>query len=169
MRTTAAVNRVASCTITWLRTTPISAASCRSAQPSSARAAASIRHTAATRAQSDSVVNRGVIRPSAYEDRAVATRPDAEAPAMTSSAGSAWWSWSATGEVARIQCIAREVAVSSTAALTPMASWQAINSSTARRSIAHAIRAVCASTEGSRRHICANDASVRGFLAYRPP
>ncbi len=79
MRTTAAVNRVASSTIAWLRITPISAASCRSAQPSSARAAASIRHTAATRAQSDAVVSRGVIRPSdmaGFLDYAIERAPE---------------------------------------------------------------------------------------------
>ncbi|GGO59209.1 hypothetical protein GCM10012286_80280 [Streptomyces lasiicapitis] len=85
MRTRADMKRWASVTITCVRITPISAASWRSAKPSTAYAAASTRQTASTRAVSVSVVSLGVIRRSAYVAKAPAMRATELAPATTRS------------------------------------------------------------------------------------
>jgi hypothetical protein len=118
---------------------------------------------------SASVVSTGVIRPSAYDDSALAALLVIAATAMTSRAGRAWWIRSGTGPVPKTARIACAVAVSWTAAPTPMPNWQPASSSTALRSMAQAIRAVRASTDGSRLTMAVNAASSSGFLPYLPP
>ncbi len=98
--------RWASCTINRVRVTPTSAASCRSANPSSAYAEDSTRHTASTSAISASLVSSGVTRPSAYEDRAPLIRPTAAAAVTARSAGSAACRRSDTSPVPRTWRIA---------------------------------------------------------------
>ncbi len=168
MRITADTNRCASVTITWVRVTPISAASRRSEKPSSAYAVASTRHTASTSAESVSVVSRGVIRRSAYADTAPAVRASAAASAATSSAGSAPRSRSPAVPDARTGSMARAVAVRSTAAEAPVTSWQPASSCTARRSIRHDSRAMRPRTAGIRAHIRRKETSASGLTAYWP-
>ncbi|CAM5510117.1 hypothetical protein SALBM311S_05714 [Streptomyces alboniger] len=119
MRISADMNRWASCTIIRVRVTPTSAASCRSANPSSPYADDSTRHTAATRAMSASVISSGVIRPSAYEDRALLIRPMPAAVVTTIRAGSAACRRSETVPVPRMCVMARAVNARTTAAATP--------------------------------------------------
>ncbi|MFD9651561.1 hypothetical protein [Streptomyces mirabilis] len=88
---------------------------------------------------------------------------------MTSSAGRACRNRSDTAPSARTGRMARAESASSTAAAAPFGNWQASGGRTARRSTAHAIRAVCAGTRGSLAHIAPKATSSSGFLACRPP
>lgn len=164
MRITAAMNCWASRTIKLVRITPISAASWRSAKPSSPYAATSTRHTASTMSASAAVVSSGLILPSAYDASADVRRATPTATAMTTSAGNAASIRSAARPSPRIGAMAREVAPSSTAAASPITIWQTSSRRTEPRSIRHAIRQVCPSTDGSRPHICRNEAPPSGFF-----
>ncbi|GGS61375.1 hypothetical protein GCM10010253_40040 [Streptomyces badius] len=64
--------------------------------------------------------------------------------------------------------MARAVAVSRTAAETPVSTWHPTRSCTARRSVRHDSRAILPSTAGICAHILRNDAVARGFTEYWP-
>lgn len=169
IRISADRNRWASLTITWVRITPISAASCRSENPSSACADASTRHTASTSALSVSVVSRGVIRRSAYAATAAPPRPSAATSATTTSAGTAPCSRSPAEPPPRTGFMAWAVAVSSTAAERPVTIWQPSSSRTACRSVRQDSRAMRPRTAGICPHILRNETSASGLTEYCPP
>ncbi|GAA2932546.1 hypothetical protein GCM10011428_57580 [Streptomyces violaceus] len=109
-----------------------------------------------------------MILPSAYEDRALLMRPMAAAAVTTIRAGSAACRRSDTVPVPRMRVIACAVKARTTAAAVPVSNWQARSRTTLGLSTAHAIRAVCTSTEGSRRHIAPKPASASGFFPNLP-
>lgn len=146
-------------------TRPVAAGQARAAQVPSrntpprapaARAMRSVRGAAAR------------VRRSTRPDRALPIRPRPAAAVTTARAGRAPCRRSETVPVPRRWGMARAVNVRTTAAMAPVGSRQPRSGTTPVLSTAQAMRAVCASTEGGRRHTAVELASARGFLPYLP-